>query len=741
MLKPFLLLALVALIPVLPHPAAAQTPPPAVPAAAAPAPLTAAQARQALDVLQDEKKRTELIAVLRALAATAPVVAPAPEPAPAEPHAPAPAATPAPVAPAITLKPHSLGAQLLVALSAWSSQVARDAGAAARTTTNLPALWQWLTDLATDRSTSTSFLIALAWLALIVGCALALEFLSAWMLRRPRAALGRHLPQTNGENTRLLRLLPYALVRLLLDLVPVAVFAVTGNMLTSVIDAMSEQTRLIVLAIVNAYAVCRAAIALGAMLVSPSDGRLRLWRLDDDGARFVMAWLRRLVVIAVLGDALVEVALLLGLDQSAHDGLDRLIALVLALLLIVVVIRSRHAVAAYIRAPRDDAQEVTQWRAWLAEAWPYLAVVTIVTAWSGMATGARTGIGALYLPGVTLAAVIGARLVTIVVLGILERALRLDPETRDKLPGLNQRIAHYRRPLEYLAVTVIALLSAVVLLQLWGAPAFAWFVAGGIGHRLVSALVTITVAVIAAIALWEVSQALLERHLSRLGDDGSSARSVRLLTLLPMLRAALLTLILTVVGLTALSEIGVNIAPLLAGASIAGIAIGFGSQRLVQDVITGMFVLFENAIQIGDTVTAASLTGAVEGLSVRTLRLRAADGAVHIIPFSAVTTITNSNRGLGNAAVTVSVAYDTDIDRVCDILRDIAGQMREDPDFGPRILEDLRLFGVDQMGPWGVTITGRIPCTDTGRLPVQREFNRRIKERFDAEKIVLSAAP
>src|SRR6185312_3401901 len=184
------------------------------------------------------------------------------------------------------------------------------------------------------------------------------------------------------------------------------------------------------------------------------------------------------------------------------------------------------------------------------------------------------------------------------------------------------------------------------------------------------------------------------------------------------------------------SEIGVNIAPLLAGASIAGIAIGFGSQRLVQDIITGMFALFENAIQIGDTVTAAGLTGTVEGLSVRSIRLRAADGAVHIIPFSAVTTITNNNRGLGNAAISVTVAYDTDIDRVCDILIEIAGQLREDSDFGSRILEDLRLFGVDQMGPWGVTITTRLPCTDTGRLPVQREFNRRIKERFDEEKIV-----
>src|SRR6185312_17353614 len=111
----------------------------------------------------------------------------------------------------------------------------RDAGAAAQAMTNLPALWQWLVELSTDPATSTSFLTALAWLALIVGCSLGFEFLSAWGLRRPRLALAQHLPSSNGESTRLLRLLPYALVRLFLDLVPVAVFAAAGNLLTSVI--------------------------------------------------------------------------------------------------------------------------------------------------------------------------------------------------------------------------------------------------------------------------------------------------------------------------------------------------------------------------------------------------------------------------------------------------------------------------------------------------------------------------
>ena len=175
-------------------------------------------------------------------------------------------------------------------------------------------------------------------------------------------------------------------------------------------------------------------------------------------------------------------------------------------------------------------------------------------------------------------------------------------------------------------------------------------------------------------------------HLER---DAQIAKSARLRTLLPLLRSTLLITIAIIAGLMILSEIGINIAPLLAGAGIVGVAIGFGSQKLVQDLITGIFLLLENAMQVGDTVTVSSLTGVVEALSVRTIRLRAADGSVHIIPFSSVTSVTNVNRGLGNAAVSVSVAFDEDTDRVAAELVAIVAGMRSDPALSAQMLSDL----------------------------------------------------
>ncbi len=196
--------------------------------------------------------------------------------------------------------------------------------------------------------------------------------------------------------------------------------------------------------------------------------------------------------------------------------------------------------------------------------------------------------------------------------------------------------------------------------------------------------------------------------------------------------------IATVVALTIMSQIGLNIAPLLGGAGIIGVAIGFGSQKLVQDFITGIFLLLENAMQVGDWVTAAGLSGSVEHLSIRTIRLRAGDGSVHLIPFSSVSTVTNINRGVGNAAVSVDIAHAEDTDRAGDILKSVALELRETDDFKDGMLSDLQYWGVDKVTGGAVTLVGQIVCTDKARWGVQREFNRRMKQAFEAHDVRLA---
>ena len=204
-------------------------------------------------------------------------------------------------------------------------------------------------------------------------------------------------------------------------------------------------------------------------------------------------------------------------------------------------------------------------------------------------------------------------------------------------------------------VGLLSVATGLALLEAWGYRPIGWFEEGQLGERLLSALTTSAITVLVAVVVWEAANAGVESKVASLTRAAQTARAARLRTLLPMLRTALLVTILIIAGLIVLSQVGVNIAPLLAGAGVLGVAIGFGSQKLVQDLITGLFLLLENTMQVGDVVTLAGLSGTVEYLSIRTIRLRALDGSVHIIPFSSVTTVTNQTRDFSYALIDLPI--------------------------------------------------------------------------------------
>jgi len=751
--------------------------PPAASAEAGPATgaLTPQQAQQAIEVLQDEQKRAQLIATLRVIANASPAASP-----------PATGATPQRPASAAALAPDSLGVQLLAQLSQWVGHITAEATAIARAVTEFPLLWHWLERVLADPADQAALLDALWRLIVILAVALGFERLLSLGLRRPLATLGGHAfdnegpehdeiaiaplstqpavppavppavspavpppsggPEAESRNHqagawRRLRRLPLALIRLLLELVPVGVFAAVGNVLAASPLGGTLTTQLVTLALVNAYVGTRALMCVVRMLLSPGVPRLRLLHIGDAAAAYGVRWARRIAVVALFGGALAAIAQQLGMEEAGHDALARLISLIVAILLIAVVVQCRDSVARHLRPAADSSGAFSRLRQWLAGTWHDLAIIAIVIGWLIWAAGVRNGLGGVRFLADTAAVLIAARLVAIIALGTLDRSLRSNPQIAQRFPEFDTRAGRYYRPARVVLLAAIAAATLVALLQVWGAGALGWFASGAIGARLLSAAVTIVIAAAAAAILWESVNAALDRRLSRLSQQGASGRSARLRTLLPILRTALLVAILTIVGLTALSEIGVNVAPLLAGAGIVGIAVGFGSQKLVQDFITGMFLLLENAIQVGDAVTVAGLSGNVEQLSVRTIWLRAGDGAVHIIPFSSVTSITNTSRGIGNAAIAVTVALEEDPDRVGAAMQEIAAAMREDPVFSPQMRSGLQGVGVDRLRASGVTLTGQIECTDSGRTPVQREFNRRMKQRFQELGIKIADPP
>lgn len=734
----------------------------------APAPtssVTPDQARRALETLQDDAKRTQLIDTLRTIANTPQSQVPQSQPAP---PAETPASAPAPERKAPTLNADSLGAQLLLTVSEWVADASREVTWAARSVTHFPALWHWLVRTTTDPA-SYNLLLDIAWkFVLVFGGAFAVEWLAWRSLRRPLQALEARIPRAARApapqvtvsdppssaddlaaepalQKRRLNLtrawqsmmrLPFVLARLVLELLPVVAFLGVGALILGTQLGDIPVTKLVILAIMNAYALCRALICAVRTLIGPSG----ILSTSEETAAYIEIWTRRLVAVGVTGVTFANVALLLGLHRGGYLALVRLAMLAVHLLVVVVILQCRRPVAHMIRARHGSEGAWASLRNRVAGLWHYLAIAVVMALWLVWALNIRNGYSLLlqYFVG-TVAVLLIARVVSMVLLSLIDRGFRINADILQRFPGLETRANRYLPLLRQVASGVVMVIAAVALLQVWGVDAIVWFYGGQIGSRLVSAAVTIGIAAIVAAAVWEASNALMDHKLSALTREGQAARAARLRTFQPMLRTALLCVIVAVVALTALSEIGVNVAPLLAGAGIVGIAIGFGSQKLVQDLITGLFLLLENVVQVGDFVTVSGLAGTVENVSIRTIRLRAGDGSVHIVPFSAVTSVTNASRGAGNASVNVSVSYKEDTDRVSQVLKDIVIQMREEAAYRPLIRSDLELWGVDKVDGSMVTIVGQIRCTHGGRWSVQREFNRRMKLRFQDEDIEIAS--
>jgi moderate conductance mechanosensitive channel len=243
------------------------------------------------------------------------------------------------------------------------------------------------------------------------------------------------------------------------------------------------------------------------------------------------------------------------------------------------------------------------------------------------------------------------------------------------------------------------------ILEVWGLGTLGWLFSP-MGGIIIGELLTLALIIAGAFLLWEIVSAMIERSLIREAEKQEGR--MRKLTLLPLLRNVVRIALVVMASMLVLSQIGINIGPLLAGAGIIGLAVGFGAQTLVRDVITGAFILVEDAISVGDWVQAGSYSGTVERLTVRTVTLRDLAGAVHVVPFGEVTTVTNYNRDYGYALIDAGVAYRERYDDVVQALQDVAVELRRDDTWGPNIIGDLEVFGMNNLGDSAVEIRVRL---------------------------------
>jgi len=283
------------------------------------------------------------------------------------------------------------------------------------------------------------------------------------------------------------------------------------------------------------------------------------------------------------------------------------------------------------------------------------------------------------------------------------------------------------------ALMRILILGAALLLvmSVWGIDPWAW-ISGDAGAR----LVRLALILVLATALVEVAGFVTRRFVDGFASrsrDGRRAAQIR--SLGPLLTGSIQGVLIVVGLLTFLSELGVQVGPLLASAGVVGLAVGFGAQTLVKDFLTGVFLIAEDAVSVGDNVRIGDASGTVEAMTLRTIRLRNMNGTLHIFPYSEAQVIHNRTKLFSSYLFDLQVSYDADIDRALAVMGEVAEEMRADPEFGPMITRPFDIMGVDKLADSGVVLKARVTTTPKDQWKVGREYNRRIKLAFDREGI------
>jgi moderate conductance mechanosensitive channel len=279
---------------------------------------------------------------------------------------------------------------------------------------------------------------------------------------------------------------------------------------------------------------------------------------------------------------------------------------------------------------------------------------------------------------------------------------------------------------------VAIVLGAVLLvLQVWGLEPLAWL-SGPAGA---SALRLAVLIVLGAGAV-EISGRIIDRLFHGLATRSSDKRrAAQFHTLSPLVKGVATGCLVIFIGLTVLSEIGVKIAPLLAGAGVVGVALGFGAQTLVKDFITGLFLILEDIVSVGDNVKIGDSSGLVETMTLRTIRLRDFDGVLHVFPYSEAQVIHNRTKSFSYAVFEPRISYVSNLDEAIGVMRKVGETLQADAKFTRMILEPLEVVGVDQFTDVGVSVKARIKTRPGDQWKVQREYNRRLKAAFDAEHV------
>ena len=481
--------------------------------------------------------------------------------------------------------------------------------------------------------------------------------------------------------------------------------------------------------LLNAFLVVELTKMVVRSVLAPHAEPLRLMPIGDSNAAYWSFWLGR--VISLLGYAFMFVSPLMAANLSlATGGGVQLLAMVTAVIIgIIVVMQNKQPVrdqlAAWAHRRGDDSygrliMAVGQY--WHLVAIAYLVALLIV--WVTNPDHALP-----FMIGATIQSAI-AVLVGMLVVGFISRfvgiGLKLPDDIRQRLPLLEARLTTFVPTAMNIVRWVVVAAVIVAIAQAWTIFDFVGWISSEQGQGAAGSVISALLIVLACIIAYVVVASWVEYRL----NTTINMPTAREKTLLNLFKNAF-TVALAIFGLMlALGQIGVNIAPLLAGAGVIGLAIGFGAQKLVQDIITGIFIQFENVMNEGDVVEAAGKAGVVEKLTIRSVTIRDMSGTVHLIPFSSVDQVSNMVRGFSFYVAEFEVARDSSVEEVKQAMRDAFAQVME-TEHKDVILDDLDLQGLIAITPASMSLRARIKTLAGKQWGPGRLYSELVMRIFD----------
>ena len=559
----------------------------------------------------------------------------------------------------------------------------------------------------------SALLRLVAFLIVFVAGGIAAQFLFLRLARPWRAHFGVLTLETPRQR------LSAVCERLVFVILIIAVSA-AGSMGTFLLFAWPPLTGSIILGYLLAFLAIRLGKTVIRFFLAPNAERLRLVNVCTDAAWYWHRWVAWLVGVAAIGWQTIQTLRSLGMADEGSDVLRQLLLLVLTAMGVWIVWRVPTAHHGTTRSRRDPVVRLLL-SLGLVFDWLLFVMGASALAWT-----------LLILAAIPVTTLILGQSISMVVLGRW-------PELHTE-PCAHVAIA--RRAMQ----TLVIILAAVALVHVWHIDMTKMSNMDTPMTRVIRGLLEALVILVIADLLWQVVRVLIDERLAGdqppidALDDEELRRQARLRTLLPVLRNFAFFIVLVMASLSALAAMGLQIGPLLAGAGVVGIAVGFGAQTLVRDILSGVFFLLDDAFRVGEQIESGDIRGTVESFSLRSVKLRHLNGQLHTVPFGDLKAITNYSRDWVVESLHVVVTYDTDLDLLESVVETVSDQLMANPSVATELIEPLRSLGVQAMVDTGMQV-GMMFKTRPGRqFAVRRVAYSQIRTAFAAHGIRFATA-